>query len=119
MHHWLRGMDVPGYGHIVRLGLVMLGPSKVMCDFFIQFKVNGAWMTWIDYDRFHELVGEHVASNGTRSFTALDYMARTPDWAIFGAQEQGFDPQEERFFRTKRKYVENDGADKPEVTQDN
>ncbi len=40
-------------------------------------KRDGVFHTWIDYPKFHELVasGEH--------FTAADYMAPTPDWAIF------------------------------------
>lgn len=40
-------------------------------------KRGGVFHTWIDYPKFHELVasGEH--------FTAADYMAPTPDWAIF------------------------------------
>ena len=58
-----------------------------------KFFIDGVWHTWIDYARFHELLasGEH--------FTSVDYMAPTADWAVFGASEKGFDPNEKRFFR--------------------
>jgi len=67
--------------------------------------VSGEWWTWIDYARFHELYTNFKASNGKKNFTALDYMAKTPSWAVFGAKEQGFDPMETRFYRKKRKDV--------------
>merc|ERR1712232_1097746 len=67
-----------------------------------RFKIDGQWHTWIDYDRFHEL-----ATAGS-SFSAMDYCAPTPDWALYGSEEHGFDPQEKRVFhnRTKRKAKE-------------
>ncbi|KAI1292245.1 S-adenosyl-L-methionine-dependent tRNA 4-demethylwyosine synthase TYW1 [Halotydeus destructor] len=64
-----------------------------------KFKVDGKWMTWIDYDKFQQLVKKYYASNGQETFTSLDYMARLPDWAVYGSQEQGFDPEETRFRR--------------------
>ncbi|XP_017292651.1 S-adenosyl-L-methionine-dependent tRNA 4-demethylwyosine synthase TYW1 [Kryptolebias marmoratus] len=67
-----------------------------------KFKVDGEWRTWIDYDRFQELVQAHEDSGGQQSFSALDYMARTPSWALFGAREQGFDPADTRFQRRNR-----------------
>uniref|UniRef100_A0A8C5DVG8 S-adenosyl-L-methionine-dependent tRNA 4-demethylwyosine synthase TYW1 n=1 Tax=Gouania willdenowi TaxID=441366 RepID=A0A8C5DVG8_GOUWI len=67
-----------------------------------KFKVDGEWRTWIDYERFQELVEAHEASGGTRSFSALDYMSQTPHWALFGAQEQGFDPADTRFQRRNK-----------------
>ncbi|KAJ1969185.1 Fe-S oxidoreductase [Dispira parvispora] len=60
-----------------------------------KFKVQGQWHTWIDYDRFQSL-----AAKG-EPFTSLDYMAPTPDWAIFGSDHHGFDPEETRFYRKK------------------
>jgi len=30
-------------------------------------------------------------------------MAKTPQWATFGAAERGFDPREERFYRKKQR----------------
>ena len=61
-----------------------------------KFKMDGVWHTWIDYDRFHELVrrGE--------PFSSLDYTMETPSWAIFGAIEQGFDPMDNRFYRKSK-----------------
>ncbi|KAM9801037.1 S-adenosyl-L-methionine-dependent tRNA 4-demethylwyosine synthase TYW1 isoform 2-T2 [Neosynchiropus ocellatus] len=62
-----------------------------------KFKVDGEWWTWIDYDRFQDLVQTHQ-----ESFSALDYMAKTPGWALFGAHEQGFDPTDTRFQRRNK-----------------
>ncbi|KAI8374703.1 uncharacterized protein BYT42DRAFT_577340 [Radiomyces spectabilis] len=62
-----------------------------------SFKVNGEWHTHIDYPRFFELV------KSGEPFTDLDYMAKTPDWAIFGTPEAGFDPEETRWYRKNRK----------------
>lgn len=60
-----------------------------------RFNVNGVWNTWIDYPKFHELV------KSGKPFTALDYMAPTPPWAVTGSEEKGFDPEEIRFRRNK------------------
>jgi len=67
-----------------------------------RFHIDGRWHTWIDYERFHDLVAEG------RDFCALDYAAPTPDWALYGSEEAGFDPQETRVFhnRTKRRAQE-------------
>lgn len=63
-----------------------------------RFKINGKWHTWIDYDKFN-----HLVSSGTE-FGAMDYLAETPSWAVYGAEEAGFDPKETRVYhnRTKR-----------------
>lgn len=68
-----------------------------------RFKIDKEWWTWIDYPKFHELIQEFNASAGTRTFTAQDYIAKTPSWACFGAKERGFDPDETRWFRKSRK----------------
>jgi len=64
-----------------------------------RFKLEGRWHTWIDYEKFHELV------RSGKDFSALDYVAPTPEWAVYGAAEQGFDPKETRVYhnRTKRR----------------
>ncbi|KAM9468428.1 S-adenosyl-L-methionine-dependent tRNA 4-demethylwyosine synthase TYW1 isoform 1-T1 [Clarias gariepinus] len=67
-----------------------------------KFKVDGEWWTWIDYERFHELIQQYDESGGTKTFTSLDYMAKTPSWAVFGAQERGFDPSDTRFLRKNK-----------------
>ncbi|VDI56049.1 tRNA wybutosine-synthesizing protein 1 [Mytilus galloprovincialis] len=68
-----------------------------------KFKVDGEWWTWIDYPKFHQLIKGFNESQKT--FSAEDYMAKTPSWAVFGAKEQGFDPVETRFFRKKQKDI--------------
>lgn len=70
--------------------------------FLFQFKVGGEWHTWIDYDRFHQLVREYERSGGVQTFTSADYTAPTPQWAVFGARERGFDPEDTRFQRRNR-----------------
>ncbi|XP_032933852.1 S-adenosyl-L-methionine-dependent tRNA 4-demethylwyosine synthase TYW1-like isoform X2 [Catharus ustulatus] len=67
-----------------------------------KFHVDGEWRTWIDYGRFQELVREHEQSGGSRTFTAAEYTARTPPWALFGARERGFDPLDVRFQRKNK-----------------
>ncbi|XP_009997432.1 PREDICTED: S-adenosyl-L-methionine-dependent tRNA 4-demethylwyosine synthase-like, partial [Chaetura pelagica] len=67
-----------------------------------KFKVDGEWCTWIDYERFQELVREREGSGRTRSFTATDYAARTPPWALFGSRERGFDPLDVRYQRRNK-----------------
>lgn len=67
-----------------------------------KFKVDGEWWTWIDYERFQKLILEYEESGGTKSFSAMDYMAKTPSWAIFGARERGFDPSDTRFQRKNK-----------------
>ncbi|WVZ60732.1 hypothetical protein U9M48_010716 [Paspalum notatum var. saurae] len=61
-----------------------------------KFKINGKWHTWIDYDRFHELV------TSGKAFKSQDYMAMTPSWAVYGAEEGGFDPDQSRFKKERR-----------------
>ncbi|XP_077995232.1 S-adenosyl-L-methionine-dependent tRNA 4-demethylwyosine synthase TYW1-like isoform X2 [Glandiceps talaboti] len=68
-----------------------------------KFKVDGTWHTWIDYSRFHQLIQSY--ENDKNTFTAEDYMAKTPAWAVFGSNEQGFDPVETRFHRKKKKDI--------------
>ena len=58
-----------------------------------KFCVDGQWNTWIDYERFHELIATG------KPFTSADYTAPTPEWAVYGAKERGFDPVETRVFR--------------------
>ncbi|KAI8149236.1 hypothetical protein BJV82DRAFT_504409 [Fennellomyces sp. T-0311] len=65
-----------------------------------DFKINGEWYTHIDYPKFFELV------RSGKPFTSLDYMAKTPDWAVFGAEAGGFDPEETRFYRKNRKTID-------------
>ncbi|XP_024536839.1 S-adenosyl-L-methionine-dependent tRNA 4-demethylwyosine synthase-like [Selaginella moellendorffii] len=61
-----------------------------------KFKADGQWHTWIDYDKFQELV------TSGESFSSEDYMATTPAWAVYGAVEGGFDPTETRVRKERR-----------------
>ncbi|ESP04730.1 hypothetical protein LOTGIDRAFT_135774 [Lottia gigantea] len=70
-----------------------------------KLKVKGEWWTWIDYPKFHELISEYTLSNGKKTFTTEDYMAKTPPWAVYGATERGFDPLETRHHRKKQKDI--------------
>ncbi|KAL8261200.1 hypothetical protein R6Q59_025249 [Mikania micrantha] len=56
-----------------------------------KFKINGQWHTWIDYEKFHDLV------TSGKPFGSNDYMALTPSWAVYGANEGGFDPEQARY----------------------
>jgi len=60
-----------------------------------RFKRDGKWHTWIDYDRFHELV------MSGKDFDAMEYAAPTPDWALYGSEEAGFDPNETRKYHNR------------------
>ena len=35
----------------------------------------------------------------------IDYMAATPTWAVFGDEHRGFDPNETRWHRKKKKDI--------------
>ncbi|OZJ03103.1 hypothetical protein BZG36_03365 [Bifiguratus adelaidae] len=61
-----------------------------------RFKKDGEWYTHIDYEKFFQLV------ESNKAFTALDFMAKTPDWAVFGVAEGGFDPEETRWYRKQK-----------------
>ncbi|XP_071992302.1 S-adenosyl-L-methionine-dependent tRNA 4-demethylwyosine synthase TYW1-like [Engystomops pustulosus] len=67
-----------------------------------KFKIDNEWWTWIDYERFQELIRKYEKSGGTETFTALDYIAKTPNWALFGSNERGFDPVDTRFQRKNK-----------------
>jgi len=72
------------------------------------------WRTWIDYDKFQELAARKV-DDPTFTFGVKDYVADTPDWALFGASEEGFDPTELRHRRKKKhpKYTKYDSSGIP------
>lgn len=60
------------------------------------------WKTWIDYDKFAVLAARNAA-DPTFKFGVEDYIADTPAWAVFGADEEGFDPTDNRH-RKKTKH---------------
>ncbi|KAH0517298.1 S-adenosyl-L-methionine-dependent tRNA 4-demethylwyosine synthase [Microtus ochrogaster] len=106
--------NVPWHEEVVRFvqELVALLPDyEIACEHehsnclligHKKFKVSGEWWTWIDYSRFRELVLRYEESGGAKTFSASDYMARTPRWALFGARERGFDPKDTRYQRKNK-----------------
>ena len=44
-------------------------------------------------------------SGGKETFTALDYVAPTPEWAEIGHAQRGFDPVETRWRRKSKKDI--------------
>lgn len=66
-----------------------------------KFRPNGTWHTWINYEKFHELIQTYYNSNGVSNFSSIDYMEQTPDWALYKSDTHGFDPIENRWKRTK------------------
>lgn len=80
---------------------------------------NKNWHTWIDYDRFQELAARN-ASDPTFTFSVQDYTAPTPSWALFGSEEEGFDPTDRRFRKANKhpRYTQFDGRGIPTHDQD-
>lgn len=62
-----------------------------------DLKIDGKWYTHIDYDKFFELL------ESGKEFGYKDYMAETPSWAVIGANEHGFNPQETKFVKQRSK----------------
>ena len=60
------------------------------------------WRTWINYPKFQELSAKH-REDPTFTFGVKDYVEETPTWALFGSEEEGFDPTDTRH-RKKKKY---------------
>ncbi|XP_075220091.1 S-adenosyl-L-methionine-dependent tRNA 4-demethylwyosine synthase TYW1-like isoform X2 [Lycorma delicatula] len=52
-----------------------------------------------DYD----IASEHEHSNCILIANKKDYMFKTPSWAVFGANERGFDPVETRWHRNSKR----------------
>ena len=62
-----------------------------------KFKINNEWHTWIDYDKWN------ILSNSNKEFSDIDYVKKTPNWAIWNAKEGGFNPNETRYIKNKKK----------------
>ncbi|TBU00832.1 S-adenosyl-L-methionine-dependent tRNA 4-demethylwyosine synthase [Hamiltosporidium magnivora] len=54
-----------------------------------KYKKNQKWYTWINFDKFNE------------DLQGIEYSCETPDWALFGSREKGFNPNETRYQRKK------------------
>lgn len=106
----LAGEDVPEYDlacehkHSVSVLLARV-------DQFSEIGPDGRriWKTWINYPKFQELARKHK-EDPTFTFGVEDYTAETPAWALFGSEEEGFDPVELRHRRKKKfpKYTQFD-----------
>uniref|UniRef100_A0A8C9KJ41 S-adenosyl-L-methionine-dependent tRNA 4-demethylwyosine synthase TYW1 n=1 Tax=Panthera tigris altaica TaxID=74533 RepID=A0A8C9KJ41_PANTA len=97
--------------HFVRELVALIPNYEIACEHehsnclliaHTRFKIDGEWWTWIDYNRFQELVQEYEDSGGLANFSAKDYVAKTPLWALFGASERGFDPKDTRYQRKNK-----------------
>ena len=75
------------------------------------------WKTWIDYEKFHELADRHRIDPSFH-FSVEDYLEDTPDWALYGAEEEGFDPTDTRHFRKKKLYTKFDSDGVPTHDKD-
>jgi len=64
-----------------------------------RFFKDGAWHTWIDFDKFTALY------NSGEPFVTADYMMPTPQWAVYDPEnaDGGFDPAEKRVLSKKGK----------------
>lgn len=62
-----------------------------------KFKINGVWHTHIDYPKFFQLL------KSGEPFNDLDYIVETPNWAVYGSEEAGFNPQDTKFDRKAEK----------------
>ncbi|CAI4825137.1 BBL_G0053150.mRNA.1.CDS.1 [Saccharomyces cerevisiae] len=60
-----------------------------------KFKINGEWHTHIDFDKFFVLL------NSGKDFTYMNYLEKTPEWALFG--NGGFAPGNTRVYRKDKK----------------
>lgn len=62
-----------------------------------KFKINNKWHTHIDYPRFFELL------ESGEEFQDMDYVKETPEWAVWGSEEAGFNPNDTKFDRKAEK----------------
>ena len=106
----LAGEDVPEYD----LACEHKHSVSVLLARVDQFSETGPdgrriWKTWINYPKFQELARRHK-EDPTFTFGVEDYTAETPSWALFGSEEEGFDPVELRHRRKKKfpKYTQFD-----------
>ncbi|KAI5963165.1 YPO7 [Candida pseudojiufengensis] len=83
----------------------------------LKFKINGIWNTHIDYPKFFELL------ESGNDFVDIDYIKPTPEWAIWGSDEAGFNPEDTRWDRKaeklKNKLAREEEAKRKEKLQNN
>jgi tRNA wybutosine-synthesizing protein 1 len=116
------GADIPEYG----LACEHKHSCSVLLARVDQFMrkdpVTGTskWCTWIDYEKFQQLAARN-ALDPSFVFNVDDYIAETPAWALFGAQEEGFDPTETRHRKPNKQpmYTQYDQQGIPTHDSDN
>lgn len=64
-----------------------------------KFKIKNEWYTHIDFERFFKLL------KSGEKFDHLDYISKTPEWALFG--NGGFAPGNTRFYKKASKQKSN------------
>lgn len=62
-----------------------------------KFMINGKWHTHIDYPKFFELL------ESGKEFVDLDYVKETPEWAVWGSEGAGFNPEDTKYDRKAEK----------------
>ena len=62
----------------------------------VKYKINGKWHTWIDFDKFYELDNKYYETG--ELFNGTDYARETPEWALYGSLEAGFNPEDKKFY---------------------
>ena len=75
------------------------------------FNDNNQWYTWIDYEKFNELVMKTYETNTDKDqhkIEVSDYIYPTPSWGVFGNEHDGFDPVDKRVYRKPMKYTKFD-----------
>lgn len=70
-----------------------------------KFHINGKWHTHIDYPRFFDLL------KSGEDFCDLDYVKETPEWAVWGSSEAGFNPDDTRYDRKAEKAKKKEARD--------
>ena len=95
--------------HIPQYGLAC--EHKHSCTVLLArkdlFLNNDQWYTWIDYDKFNDLV-MNTYTNTNAHFEVSDYISPTPSWSVFGNENEGFDPVDKRHYRRQMKYTKFD-----------
>ena len=62
----------------------------------LKYKINGKWNTWIDFDKFYELDDKYYETG--ELFNGTDYAREAPEWALYGSVEEGFNPEDKKFY---------------------
>ncbi len=81
----------------VRSVTASIGHDDVTSAFALRPRLASGMPKWYTELLFTVLWHVQALVASGKSFFTTDYMLPTPDWAVYGAEEAGFDPQEVRF----------------------